>query len=174
MDADRRVGPNDGTEALRAASVTDSPDGPYPPLADTWLTRNDPLDLTGKEGCDVHYWLRLETELNADAIWLETSTDGTPWTVAGGWTGTTQGQFVAVEDSLFKVDGEPNVRFRYRLQSNAANQFDGAYIDDVVVTCLSYARRAMCRSPGPRWRRRMLRASPPCSWRNLRRARPHS
>jgi thermitase len=118
-------------------SATDSPDGPYLSSSDARLTRDASFDLTGKDGCDVHYWLRLETQLNADVLWLETSTDGgETWKEAGGWTGSTNGQFVSLDDSLFKAEGEPNVLFRYRLKSDASIELDGAHVDDVVVKCL--------------------------------------
>ena len=124
-------------------SVTDSPGGPYPPSANTMLTRDARLDLSGKQGCDVQYSLRLETELEADVIWLEASADGgVTWSKSGGWTGTTRGEFVPLEDSLWTVEGEPDVRFRYRLETNPINQLDGAYIDDVAFTCLSFGHEA--------------------------------
>jgi subtilisin family serine protease len=130
-------------------SVTDSPGASYQPSSNTTLTRGAPLDLSGKEGCDVHYALRLDTELEADVIWLETSTDGgVTWSKSGGWTGSTRGDFASVEDSLWTVDGRPDVRFRYRLETNPVNQLDGAYIDDVVFTCLAFGEQAYAPSAG--------------------------
>ena len=63
--------------------------------------------------------------------------------VRGGAAAATQSHGLrAVEDSLWTVDGQPAVRFRYRLETNPVNQLDGAYIDDVVFTCLAFGQEA--------------------------------
>ena len=118
-------------------SVTDSPSANYQVNSDTTLTRVGALDLTGRDGCDVNYWLNLDTEPDFDVLWLETSTDsGATWDVAGGWTGSTRGQFFPLSDDLSANDGDTTVLFRYRLESDESDVFDGAHIDDVVFRCL--------------------------------------
>jgi hypothetical protein len=81
-----------------AWSVTDSPGAPYPANDNSTLTRVAPLNLSGQDGCDVNYWLRLETEPGFDVLWLETSPDGVTWTPVAGWSGSTGGQFFELED----------------------------------------------------------------------------
>jgi len=51
------------TEASRSPthSYTDSPGGNYQNNADTWIRTSSPIDLTGREGCVLEYYMRLHT-----------------------------------------------------------------------------------------------------------------
>jgi subtilisin family serine protease len=119
-----------------AWSVTDSPGTFYPSDNNSTLTRAFPLNLSGQDGCNVDYWLRLETEYDFDFLWLETSPDGVTWTPVSGWSGSTGGQFFELMDDLSSSDGLSNVHFRFRLESDEIIQDDGAHIDDVAFKCL--------------------------------------
>ena len=117
-------------------SVTDSPGTLYPANDNSTLTRVAPLNLSNQDGCDVNYWLRLETELDFDFLWLETSPNGVTWTPITGWSGSTGGQFFEFEDDL-SADGQSNVHFRFRFESDDIIADDGAHIDDATFECLN-------------------------------------
>jgi thermitase len=117
-------------------SASDSPNALYQNDSDTTLTRVGPIDLSGRSGCDVDYWLALDTEEDADVLWLEGSVDGLDWTRIAGWTGTTGGEFVQLEHRLTPFEGEASFRFRFRLITDEDTQDDGVHVDDVTFQCL--------------------------------------
>jgi subtilisin family serine protease len=126
------------TESVHTGSqsATDSPNAAYQNDSDTTLTRVGAIDLTGRTGCDVDYWLQLAVEEDADVLWLEGSADGVVWSRIAGWTGTTAGKFVELESPLTRFEGEAAFRFRFRLVTDEDTQDDGAHIDDVTFNCL--------------------------------------
>jgi immune inhibitor A len=94
------------------------------------LTRD--VDLTGKTGGSLSFWLQGKAEADYDYLYVETSTDGTTWTQAatlsGAWTDWSQ-QTV----SLASLDGKAGkVRFRYA--TDGGLHFAGPFIDDVAIT----------------------------------------
>jgi subtilisin family serine protease len=117
-------------------SATDSPGVRYANNTNSTLTRVGTLDLSGRQGCDVEYRLRLATEPDFDFLLLETSLDGIDWTNHVGWSGSTGGEFEELVDDISLRDGIPSVHFRFRLTSDEAIRDDGAHIDDVVFKCL--------------------------------------
>jgi subtilisin family serine protease len=117
-------------------SVTDSPGALYPNGANSTLTRVGTVNLSGRDGCDVEYWLRLASELGFDFLRIETSLDGVNWTQHIQWSGSTGGQFFEFDDDISLRDGQPVVHFRFRFTSDPVVQGDGAHIDDVVFKCL--------------------------------------
>jgi hypothetical protein len=52
------------------------------------------------------------------------------------FSGSTGGEFFPLTTNLSIFDGEPTVYLRFFLSSDDVNEFDGAYVDDVVVKCL--------------------------------------
>jgi subtilisin family serine protease len=118
-------------------SATDSPAGNYSDDTDNWLATVNPISLVGRFGCQVGYELRLNTEDGYDGLLVESSTDGTTWSVRDGWTGSTGGTFYRLETDLSAVAGQPSVYLRFRLVSDETVNDDGAFIDEVVARCLS-------------------------------------
>jgi subtilisin family serine protease len=112
-------------------SVTDSPGGPYPPNSNNSLRTLGRVNLSG-EGCGVSYKLRLDSAA-LDGLLIETSPDGTTWTVQDGWSGSTGGAFDALRTL---VDPLGPVFVRFRFVSNAVNQADGAHLDDIRIGCV--------------------------------------
>lgn len=75
--------------ASGARSGTDSPGGNYAMDANNWLGTTNPINLTGRQGCQVLYLLRLQTEYGYDFFSVRGSTDGTTFTDVALWTGQT-------------------------------------------------------------------------------------
>jgi len=130
----RRSGPaSSGTFAL-----TDSV-GNYGVVDAITTIRNlNAIDLTGELGCLIDYDLRLAVEPGFDffGIFAGTTTLTEDAEIAA-WTGSTGGQFFLLTSDLSQFDGEPVVYVRFFLDSDELfAQFDGAYVDDVLVKCL--------------------------------------
>lgn len=125
--------------ASGTASLTDSPAGNYGASNDSSVELTPPLNLSGAEGCRVRADIRTAIAPVNDALVLETSgDDGASWTPDAKWSGTTANSaFTSTIVDLTQRDGLPVVRLRYRLTSDAADQADGVWIDNVDISCLS-------------------------------------
>jgi len=117
-------------------SLTDSPHANYLNNTDSWAG-SPVIDLSEKKGCKWFYYMNLDVEYYYDALFIETSTDNTTWTYLTGWTGSTGGYFYQFEEDLTPYDGTPTMYVRFRLDSDLSITDDGAYIDDVELTCYS-------------------------------------
>jgi len=94
------------------------------------LTRE--VDLTGKSGAALSFYLQGRSESGYDYLYVETSTDGSNWTqvatLDGRWTDWTQKSV-----SLASLDGtKGQVRFRYA--TDGGLHYQGPFIDDVAIT----------------------------------------
>lgn len=128
------------TNALKASgswSATDSPTGNYAPNTNATLETTQPWDLTGKEGCQVNFKMRLRTEANFDFLRVESSSDGVNWTEEDRFSGDTGTGFGSYSVNLDRDGGPAYVRFRFT--SDAIDELDGVHIDDVGVSCVTTA-----------------------------------
>jgi subtilisin family serine protease len=129
--------------ALGSFSVADSPEGPYAPATDSTLTTVRPLDLTGQDGCVIAFRATYDTEPFFDFLILQTSTDGTHWgPPADAFAASGQGSGRQVFTPRRFSDRAGGL-VRLRLVSDADNTppatHDGAYVDDLSVTCAAPA-----------------------------------
>jgi len=121
---------------LDGGHIEDSPGGEYQNDTDSLATLTETIDLSGRTGCMLTYFLRLDLEFEFDLLRPEVSTDGVVWQpLHEGWTGPTDGLWVPVEDDLGAYDDVAAVRIRFRLLTDEIFTFDGADIDDVGVVC---------------------------------------
>ncbi len=121
-------------------SMTDSPGGQYSASTDSHIRSLAPFSLAGRTGCLLDYDLRLQTELDFDffSAYASTVFNGTYTDVSGGgWSGSTGGSFFLFTDDLSQFDGKSAVHLLFRLQSDNVVNDDGAYVDDLVVRCLT-------------------------------------
>jgi thermitase len=114
--------------------LSDSPGRYYTDHANTWTRTTAPVDLTGARGCAVGYWLALDVEQSYDHLWTEASTDGISWTQLASRS-QFRGPWQYVRDSLAGFDGARSMYLRFRLGSDYSGTADGAWIDDVTVSC---------------------------------------
>nr|WP_086426632.1 S8 family serine peptidase [Nitrospira cf. moscoviensis SBR1015] len=117
-------------------SLTDSPSGNYQNSTDSFAT--GPLFTTeGQRGCRLDSRIRLHTEQDIDGVLTEASRDGgTSWEPIRVITGNTNDQFEPF--TLGEIaDDMANSRFRFRFESDEREAFDGVYLDDVRVVCVS-------------------------------------
>jgi thermitase len=118
-------------------SATDSPSGNYFDDANNWLATINPSNLSGRIGCQAAYHLSLDAEEGYDGLLVEASTNGTTWEIQDGWSGHTGGNFFGLETDLSSLSGEPAVYLRFRFVADEIFNFDGAYVDDVAIRCIS-------------------------------------
>jgi len=119
-------------------SLTDSVAGFYANDSQTSIRNLTAINLSGRIGCAVDYWLRLDTEAGYDGFFITAGTTTTADAVlVAGWTGTSQGNFVLLTDDLPALDNAASVYLRFWLESDETVNRDGAYVDDLVVKCLS-------------------------------------
>jgi subtilisin family serine protease len=116
-------------------SLTDSPGGPYPNNANTSIRRRHAFSLRERVGCRLDYDLWLQSERRRDGILIQL---GKPFNLLQSWSGSTGGRFLHFfEDMSDKYDGDGRVSLRFRFVSNGSVRRDGAYLDNVRVSCLA-------------------------------------
>lgn len=114
-------------------SFTESPAGNYPANADVRLTMSAGLDFTQVAAAAVTYWDRYVTEADYDYCLVEISTDGgAAWTTLSKVSGS---NLVWTEHWLdaSTAAGGTQVKFRFRLTSDQSLQYDGWWVDDIVI-----------------------------------------
>ena len=121
-------------------SVTESPDGDFPPNTNATISLAYPIDLSGSDMPVLTYWYKMYNpdysyySYDRDHAYVEISEDGgTTWTtlkdttcsVVSTWT-PVQIDLSAYKTSLIKV--------RFRLRGNGDSEVgDGWYLDDVEI-----------------------------------------
>ncbi len=115
-------------------SATDSPGGTYQNNQESCLMLVKPLSFAPGSQPVLDFQLRLDTESQYDWLFVDACVDGYSWSIIDGRTGTTSGQFVSVRVPLSVLEGYAQVYLRFRLSTDASTCFDGAYIDDVIIT----------------------------------------
>lgn len=133
---------NQTSEAARSGtfSLADSPGASYANSTAAEIRSLVPFSLSGRTGCLLDYYLRLSTQISADffSVWAAGAFTGPYHDVsAGGWSGSTGGSFIALQEDLASMDGRSNVHLLFALDSNSAVTGDGAWVDDIVVKCLT-------------------------------------
>ena len=113
-------------------SWTDSPGGAYQNYLDTALT-SPVIDLSDATQVILSFWHDYSTEADYDYCRVEYSIDGgSSWTqrmlydgVSGGW--------VQEELVMPALEGQANVRLRFRLTSDVSIALDGWHLDDIML-----------------------------------------
>jgi thermitase len=133
-----------GLSSKRASGVqsaTDSPAGVYGQAVDpsefagSELFTDDPVDLTGERGCRVHFRTMYETEPN-DFFLAGAGDDETiDFAFYSGSSAAYPSGFTREEASISDLDGQPDVHPLFAMLSDASDQRDGAYVDDVRLIC---------------------------------------
>jgi subtilisin family serine protease len=93
------------------------------------------LDLSGRTNCRVSYDMRLDTELGFDYFVVFAGPSPETDRDMGGWSGSTNGQFVRLSNELIGLNDEPVVYVRLGLVTDSSITGDGVYIDQLAVEC---------------------------------------
>lgn len=112
-------------------SLTDSPAGNYAPNLNISAT-SVAINVTNVGSVSPSYWLSGQTQAGADFLRFEYSTNnGGLWTTLDTWSGVQN--WAQHSHTLTLPPGTTSLQIRFRLTSNGNQQFDGVYIDDVIV-----------------------------------------
>lgn len=116
-------------------SLTDSPVGSYANNSNSTATYKMPFDLSSYIAGEISYWIRAQLEVGVDSLLFELSNDnGSTWkiidAVSQNYIFFTQR---SVDISNYTGTGYENVKLRFRLYTNATNNADGVYIDDIII-----------------------------------------
>ena len=125
-------------------SLSDSPAGFYAANTDTTIRSLGSYSTAGLTDCSFDYYMNLSTELGFDFVSVEMAASSSgPWTdiSLGGWSGSTGGFFTLFTEDAAAFDNRATLFIRFRLQSDAITQANGAQIEDVVLKCVG--------APGP-------------------------
>jgi hypothetical protein len=116
-------------------SVTDSPYGNYQNNALTYLTSNFGLDLSQADSVSCRVKASYNLQTNHDRVYFEVSTDGgTQWTAVGQPITGISAIFTQLSFNLMPFLGNNNVRFRFRMTSDASVARDGIHLDDFSLS----------------------------------------
>jgi hypothetical protein len=116
-------------------SWSDSPGGNYADNANSYL-RTPSLDLSGKRSLRLTAWYRYALEPGYDYVYLEYSLDGgISWNSQPLLTfNGSQNGWVQRDVDASVLDGGANVAIRYRLVSDVGLNYEGFYVDDLVLS----------------------------------------
>jgi len=119
-------------------AIEDSPSGDYLHDTDSFIRNaaGNTIDLSGAQGCTLEYELDHD-EAFSDSLDVEVQGTGGSEAV-GSWTGNTpfSDEFIHRMHDISGFDGDSSVRVEFRqISGDFFTPDDGAYIDDVVVTC---------------------------------------
>ena len=110
--------------------------GPYLPNMRTRMSYG-PFSLEGATEATVDFDLWLASESNADYVWWMVSTDGQNYygfklaAQIGSWIHNT---FNLKNVTAVQALGAPQVWISFLFESNGSTQYEGAYLDNVVIT----------------------------------------
>ena len=118
-------------------SLADSPGANYENDSNTTIRRLGAYNLAGREGCKLDYRLRLATQFGIDWFEVWGGSTGATASFLAGWSGSSGGTFVSLSDDISALDGLGAAYLRLGLVSDAATVGDGAYVDDMLLKCLT-------------------------------------
>jgi hypothetical protein len=113
-------------------SLTDSAVGKYLSNVVSYAELASPLSVSGLSSVSVQFWMKARTERNKDFVSVEASIDGGAWTAltAKPYTGNLSW---AVRSLNLPLSGKSTLRIRFRFESNGSKNFDGVYVDDIIL-----------------------------------------
>lgn len=116
-------------------SLSESPVGNYAAsLNYITATLTNGIDLNSALSANLSFWAKYNIEAGFDYMYIDVSPNGgTSWVNVDSYDGviSTWTQF---NYSLGGYVGNTNVKIRFRFYSDTGVEYDGMYIDDIVVT----------------------------------------
>lgn len=126
---------NTGSWSAWCADDGLSPPGPYASNMDAWMIYG-PFDLSDADDARVTFWYWLDSESDYDYFWWFSSGDGTNFS-----GDRISGYFPYWQPKTFSLSnhlGDSSVWFAFNFDSDSSYQYEGAYVDDVVIEkCVS-------------------------------------
>ncbi len=113
-----------------------SPPGPYPPNASSWMVYG-PFSLVGATDARLDFYRWLQTEQDYDYLYWVASVDDSNYygyQISGSaQTWTSQYFDLKTVPTLGNLCGQSQVWIAFIFASDDINQYEGAYVDDVLL-----------------------------------------
>ncbi|MBN2411443.1 T9SS type A sorting domain-containing protein [candidate division KSB1 bacterium] len=115
--------------------MTDSPDGYYENDQENVLTLNKNFNLAEHENAFLEFY-HIYLFAQGDSGLVQVLDNTKNWQTVAAFTGTMpfEWQRCVTDLSRFCVEGNSDIRLRFDLKSDAADVYDGWYIDDMILT----------------------------------------
>ncbi len=128
-------------------AATDSPGALYQNGTASLLKRSTPLNLAGRHGCRLDYFLGLAGIQPNDAVGVGVYFGGTP-AVGTDFSGDSGGFYVRQEETIAAADGRSDVIPTFRFGSDGSGTGDGGYVDNFNVLCRGHSYTDLIRGEG--------------------------
>ncbi|MBN2746421.1 MAG: PKD domain-containing protein [Bacteroidales bacterium] len=130
-----------GTSIVQSHSpthaLTESPIGTYTDDQLSYATMTNGVNLSSALAATLSFWAIYNIEGGFDYMYLDVSSNGgVTWVNLDSWDDTST-VWTQYSYSLGGFVGQSNVKIRFRFFSDGAVNFDGMYIDDIVITSYS-------------------------------------
>jgi thermitase len=136
-----------GAGIAGSGAATDSPGALYQNGTASLLQRSTPLNLGGRHGCRLDYFLGLAGIQPNDAVGVGVYFGGTP-AVGTDFTGDSGGFYVRQEETIAAADGRTDVIPTFRFGSDGSGTGDGGYVDNFTVLCRGHSYTNLIRGEG--------------------------
>lgn len=114
-------------------SLTESPSGNYTDNETSYATMANGIDLSQSLNAELSFFAKYNIEGGFDYMYLEVSPNGgSTWVQIDSYDDTSS--WNKFDYSLGGYVGNSNVKIRFRFVSDGAVNYDGMYIDDIVIT----------------------------------------
>lgn len=120
----------------RGYSLADSPHGRYRNKTNSWI-RSNPIDLSAQRSCVLGFYIKVSTASKKDRLVVEASRRGKHFRHLHSYSGKRRGIRILFLPRGF--DGMPSVHLRFRLKTDDKRRADGAYVDNVQLSCQALA-----------------------------------
>jgi len=116
-------------------SLTESPTGNYAASLNYITgTTSSGVNLTTALSANISFYAKYNIEAGFDYMYLDVSANGgTTWNTIATYDGVVTA-WTQYTYSLGGYVGNPNVKIRFRFYSDTGVEYDGMYIDDIVIT----------------------------------------
>lgn len=127
---DESYRPHNGSWSGYCVGSSVSPPGPYPPDADAWMVYG-PFSLVGATQAEFSFYRWVVTEEDYDFLYWGWSTDGLNF--LGYSVSGSHGSWTAQTCDIDTACAEDSVWIAFYFHSDESSQYEGAYIDDIVL-----------------------------------------
>jgi subtilisin family serine protease len=121
------------TERLhKGLTAADSAKGRYDPGTNSWI-RSRPIDVSAWRSCVLGYFFKVKTDSGRDRLIVEVSKNRKRYFRVASYAHKQRGlRFKYVPK---KVGGARKLYIRFRLRTDGSGRADGAYVDNVDLSC---------------------------------------
>jgi len=114
-------------------SITDSPDGMYANTANNSLTYRFPFNLAVFQFAQLEFYYKAALAAG-DSLYVEVSVDnGQNWDIMEVYSSSFRFRLKTIDLSSYTGLGNENIQIRFRLSSDAEDQGEGVWLDDISI-----------------------------------------